>query len=122
MNDQMQMPREVAVEMLSDPRAQLSNRMRKNCRKALERPVEVDGAAGYSSGRSKLSGRSMAQLMKWSKRVNRKTLFGFRMHKKMVADPHHNAEQCELVYATVQRWMTVQLALGQEIKSRIKEV
>lgn len=72
MNDQidsMKMPREVAVELLSGPKVQLSNRMRKTCFAALERPVEVDGAAGFSSGRSKLAGRSMAQLARWHKRA-----------------------------------------------------
>lgn len=122
MNDQMKIPREVAIELLTEPKAQLSNRMRKNCFASLEKIVEPDGAACYNSGRSPLASRNMAQLAKWHRRARTKIFRALTIQTELSGSPSENKTKLELVDGLLANWTKVAVTLWTEIQSRIKTV
>jgi hypothetical protein len=78
------MPREVAIAMLSAPKARLTNRMRKNCKLALQhsytstQPLIKDGGKYYTldtansreaRAQQKIQSHTLAQLVRWLRRL-----------------------------------------------------
>jgi len=93
------MPREVAIAILTEPKAKMTRAFRNTCKRALERHYVASPVLSYSkayhfddaSPRTpvdpliKWHGFSLAQLLKWAKRANARRAIVQREYETLVA-------------------------------------
>lgn len=80
------MPREVAVSILTEPRAKLTNAFRKTCKRALEKHFLAPPLQPAPPGTDllrKWHGASLAQLLKWSRRCSARRAVAQRVYTKL---------------------------------------
>lgn len=82
------MPREVAISILSEPKAKLTNAFRKTCKRALEKHYVAPLPQPVPPGTDLLQkwhGATLEQLLKWSKRCSARRRVVQREYETLIA-------------------------------------